>query len=75
MLINTKGQIVIPKDIRHKFGIHPGQEIEFKEEHGKIFLVKKDIKEKLRVLAGKYRFQMPSGVRDTQKFLHQVRGS
>jgi AbrB family looped-hinge helix DNA binding protein len=74
MVINAKSQIVIPKNIRDKFGIRPGQEVEFQEQQGKIVLVKKGVKEKFRSLAGKYRFQMPKGIKTTGEFLREVRG-
>ena len=74
MVINTKGQIVIPKALRDRFGIYPGQEVEFKEDHGKIILVKKDLKEKFLVLAKKYRYQMPQETKDTQQLMKELRG-
>jgi AbrB family looped-hinge helix DNA binding protein len=48
MVVNTKGQIVIPKEIREKFGIYPGQMVQFKEDKGKIVLIKTGIKEKFK---------------------------
>ena len=74
MVINTKGQIVIPKILRERFGIQPGQEVEFKEEHGKLVLVKKGLKEKFGVLSKKYRYQWPNGVKSTKKLIEDLRG-
>lgn len=42
MRVTTKGQVTIPQEIREKMGITPAVEIDFLEEKGRIFLVKKD---------------------------------
>jgi AbrB family looped-hinge helix DNA binding protein len=41
MRVTTKGQVTIPQHIREKFGITPATEVEFVEEEGCIFLVKR----------------------------------
>ena len=41
MRVTTKGQITIPQHIREKLGITPASEIDFIEEKGRIYLVKK----------------------------------
>ncbi len=41
MRVTTKGQVTIPQDIRRKAGIQPGTEVEFKQEKGRVYLVKK----------------------------------
>ncbi len=74
MVINTKGQIVIPKALRDRFGIRPGQEVEFKEDHGQIILVKKGLKEKFTTLARKYTYQMPKGAKNTKQMIEELRG-
>jgi AbrB family looped-hinge helix DNA binding protein len=38
--VTSKGQITIPKEIREKLGISPGEEIGFVERHG-VFFIKK----------------------------------
>jgi len=38
--VSEKGQITIPKALRDRFGIRPGQELEVKEEHGRLILAK-----------------------------------
>jgi AbrB family looped-hinge helix DNA binding protein len=40
MRITTKGQVTIPKNIRELLGITPESEVEFREENGKVYLVK-----------------------------------
>ena len=41
MRVTTKGQVTIPQHIREKFGITPATEVDFVEEEGRIFLVKR----------------------------------
>ncbi|BBO80237.1 AbrB family transcriptional regulator [Desulfosarcina ovata subsp. sediminis] len=41
MRVTTKGQITIPRKIREKLGIVPATEIDFVEENGRVYLVKK----------------------------------
>ena len=41
--ITSKGQVTIPKPIRERLGIRPGEEIEFREQnHG--YLIRKVVK-------------------------------
>ncbi|GAB4164586.1 MAG: AbrB/MazE/SpoVT family DNA-binding domain-containing protein [Geothermobacteraceae bacterium] len=42
MKVTIKGQVTIPKKIRDKLGIQPLEEVDFIEERGRIFLVKKE---------------------------------
>ena len=41
MRVTTKGQVTIPQRIREKLGIVPSSEVDFVEEKGKVFIVKK----------------------------------
>jgi antitoxin PrlF len=41
--ITSKGQITLPKEVRKRLGIGPGDEIEFLEEDGR-YLLKKKVK-------------------------------
>jgi AbrB family looped-hinge helix DNA binding protein len=41
MRVTTKGQVTIPQEIREKFGITPAVEIDFIEEKGRVYLVKR----------------------------------
>ncbi len=41
MRVTTKGQVTIPQTIRKKMGITPATEVEFIEENGRVYLVKK----------------------------------
>ncbi|MGD9974782.1 MAG: AbrB/MazE/SpoVT family DNA-binding domain-containing protein [Desulfatirhabdiaceae bacterium] len=48
MRVTTKGQVTIPQHIREKLGITPATEVDFIEEKGCIFLVKRK-EEKARI--------------------------
>jgi len=41
MRVTTKGQVTIPQEIREKLGITPAVEIDFLEEKGRVYLVKR----------------------------------
>ena len=41
MRVTTKGQVTIPQNIREKLGIFPETEVDFVEEKGRVYLVKK----------------------------------
>lgn len=47
MRVTVKGQVTIPQDIRKKMGITPGCEIIFKEEKGRVYLVKARRRERI----------------------------
>jgi len=40
MKVTTKGQVTIPWNLRRKVGIVPGNEVEFVEERGRLYLKK-----------------------------------
>ena len=41
MRVTTKGQVTIPQPVREKMGIVPHSEVDFVEEDGRVYLVKK----------------------------------
>ncbi len=41
MKVTTKGQVTIPQFVREKLGIGPSSEIDFVEENGRFYIVKK----------------------------------
>jgi AbrB family looped-hinge helix DNA binding protein len=41
MRVTTKGQVTIPQHIREKMAIGPATEIDFIEEKGRVYLIKK----------------------------------
>lgn len=44
--VTSKGQITIPKEVREKLGIRPGEDLGFEEKKG-VFYIKKSIKKSL----------------------------
>jgi len=40
--VGQRGQVVIPKLIRERLGIHPGQRLDFTEEEGRVVVTKND---------------------------------
>jgi len=38
--ISEKGQVTIPKPLRDRLGLHPGQVLDFREEKGKLVATK-----------------------------------
>jgi len=36
--ITSKGQVTVPKEVRDRFNLHPGDTIEFIEEEGKLWV-------------------------------------
>ena len=38
--ITSKGQVTIPKKVREKLGVHPGEEVGFDEKEGMVFIRK-----------------------------------
>ncbi|MBK6972163.1 MAG: AbrB/MazE/SpoVT family DNA-binding domain-containing protein [Sterolibacteriaceae bacterium] len=38
MRITSKGQVTIPQVVREQAGLHPGSEVEFVVENGKVFI-------------------------------------
>ncbi|MBS3756846.1 MAG: AbrB/MazE/SpoVT family DNA-binding domain-containing protein [Desulfobacterales bacterium] len=56
MKVTIKGQVTIPRSIREKLNITPADEIDFVEENGRVYVVKKTStnagKNKFRTLRG-----------------------
>ena len=42
MRVTTKGQVTIPRNIRELLGIMPETEVDFKEDHGRFYIIKTD---------------------------------
>ncbi len=45
--ITTKGQVTIPKEVRERLGLRPGDELEFTEEDG-VFRLRKRFSKRYR---------------------------
>ena len=50
--VSSKGQLVIPSEIRKKFGIETGTRVRFVEEGSQLVLVPETLAAKLRMIEG-----------------------
>lgn len=50
--VTTKGQVTIPKDIRERFGIKPGDEVVFEETEDGVVIQKKVDEDRFRKWQG-----------------------
>ena len=50
--VSEKGQVTIPKPLRDRLGIRPGQVLDFKEDHGCLVARKRNVKDPLEKLYG-----------------------
>lgn len=55
--ITSKGQITIPKKVRERLGVHPGEDVGFEEKDGMIFIKKAVKKSPFDRWVGKLRHQ------------------
>ena len=53
--ITSKGQVTIPKKIREKLGVRPGEEVSFDEKEGVVFIRKAVTKSPFDKWVGKLR--------------------
>ena len=68
-IVSGKGQVTIPKRLRDRLGIRPGQVLEFDEERGRLVGVKLESVDPLRQLLGAF----PSS-QTTDQFIDELRG-
>ena len=71
MKITSKGQITIPKRVRERLGVRPGDEIEFAEENGTVRIQKRVSTSPFRKYRG-YLKQLAG--HDPDELLEQMRG-
>jgi len=43
--VSEKGQITIPKHLRDRLGIRPGQKLEVTEDHGRLLITKSTVQD------------------------------
>ncbi len=67
--ITSKGQVTIPKEIRERFGLLPGQAVEFAVEDGKVVVHKARDHEHLRGWVGALQLG-----REVDEFIDDLRG-
>ncbi len=69
--VTTKGQVTIPKDVRQRLGLRPGDELEFVEEDG-VFKLRKRIDPQV---FKKYRGYLKElAGRDSDDLVREMRG-
>ena len=69
--ITSKGQITLPKEVRQRLGIGPGDEVEFVEENGKYMLTKKVRESTLAQYPG---YLKPLAGSNTDEIIRELRG-
>jgi antitoxin PrlF len=68
-VVSEKGQVTIPKQLRDRLGIEPGQELDFTDEDG--VLVARKVRERGAVDAVYGILSLPGG---TDAFVEELRG-
>ena len=69
--ITSKGQITLPKEVRRRLGVAPGDQVEFVEENGK-YVLKKIVKvSPFDAYVGMLKGQRGS---DTDQLIRELRG-
>ena len=58
MRVTSKGQVTIPKKVREALGIGPKSEVDFVEENGRVYLVKKSKENSYKRLLGSATIKM-----------------
>jgi AbrB family looped-hinge helix DNA binding protein len=51
-VVSEKGQVTIPKEIRDRLGIKPGQSLQFSAEGGKLIAIKTDARDAVDRVSG-----------------------
>ena len=68
-VVSEKGQVTIPKPLRDRLGIRPGQELDFVEEEGRLVATKTTAVDPVDTVYG----ILDLG-RTTDEFLRELRG-
>jgi antitoxin PrlF len=68
-IVSEKGQVTIPKPLRERLGIRPGQILDFSEEHGRLVASKVTPEDPVERLYGILRLG-----RSTEDVITAVRG-
>ncbi len=67
--VSEKGQVTIPKALRSRFGIRPGEEVMFREEDGRIVMEKAPRPGRFDALYG-----ILSSEQSTDELIDELRG-
>jgi antitoxin PrlF len=68
-VVSEKGQVTIPKKIRDRLGIRPGESVEFREEHGRLIVEKAASRDVVDELYG-----IVASKQSTDEFIGELRG-
>jgi len=69
-VVSEKGQVTIPKALRHKLGIEPGTVLDFEDNHGLLVARKQTEEDVIRKWRGRAR--LPGGM-DVDTYLKRSR--
>ena len=69
--ITSKGQITLPKEVRRRLGVGPGDQVEFVEENGK-YVLKKIVK--VSPFDAYVGFLKGRSGTDTEQIIRELRG-
>lgn len=59
-IVSEKGQVTIPKPLRERLGIRPGQILEFNEEYGRLVVTKVTPRDQVEALYGILKLRHPT---------------
>jgi AbrB family looped-hinge helix DNA binding protein len=69
-IVSEKGQVTIPKRLRDRLGIRPGQVLEFEEESGRLVARKRLGYDPIEALFG----TLDAGGKTTDELIEELRG-
>ena len=69
-IVSEKGQVTIPKPLRDRLGIRPGQVLDFEEDGGRLVARKADVRDPVDAVYGM--LELP---RSTDELVDDLRGS
>jgi antitoxin PrlF len=67
--VSEKGQVTIPKSLRDRLGIRPGEVLDFEEEGGRLVARKADVRDPVDAVYGTLELPAP-----TDRLLDELRG-
>lgn len=75
MKVGERGQVTVPKDIRDRFNLTPGSEVQFVIERGEIVLRKVSSASSLEKWKGHCAGSLAEmGIASVDDYIHEVRG-
>lgn len=68
-VVSEKGQVTIPKPLRDRLGLRPGQTLEFAEEHGRLVASKVVTSDPVAAVYGRFKSK-----KTTDQLMTELRG-